>query len=812
MTTSLLTHFLPARVTLRLTRFVFIACTFLSVGRSADSTSAAQRTVTIAVVKDGSSPLLDQMAIAFSEEARTLTAGRANLAFKEGGVLDAGWREGAAAAALAAALDDPSVDYVLAVGVRVTSAAAAPNRTLTKPVLGALVQERDLSPLPIGSDGRSIKPNFSVVTLPSRAVDQLIDLRAAVPFTSLHLLVDEFFAPDRGALSVWRDQLARDLKVPVTLVPLGTSANETLAALGSDARTLMLFPTIRMDGPNRAALLQGLSARKFPVLSFVGQAEVEAGVLAGVMPNPRAALARRLAINLDQLIAGTAAADLPLQIALPRQLFLNETTATAIGFAPTFDALHSATIVGHFVAAEGRPTTLTDAVATALERNFDFRSRQSATEASRQSVRSASGALLPQLTANQSYQQIDQDRAAASGGAQAESVYRGGVGLSQVIFDDESLTRVKIARTAQRGARHLEEAERLDTVNAAGQAYLQLLSAQATARVAEENLQVTQRNLELAQLRRRVGTAGPEEGYRFESLAAQQRSDLATARTQVDRARVSLNRVLGVETATRWQAQDVTLEDPAFAFTISRVIAFISDREKLERFRSFAAGYAAEHSPDLLSIEENVQAQRLTAGEKKRRGHTPKISASANYSRTLSQDFAGASLADQFAAAGLPVHGTKADRDDWSVGVTASLPLFTGGSLTAEARKARAELRQRELSRDSARETVIAQAQSALYAAESAHANIALSRRSADLAAQNLAVVQDKYEQGAVSIVNLLDAQSSAFSQRQSAAAAVYRFLSELLQFQRSLGWIEVIATPAEKEAWFRDMERVVGS
>ena len=104
----------------------------------------------------------------------------------------------------------------------------------------------------------------------------------------------------------------------------------------------------------------------------------------------------------------------------------------------------------------------------------------------------------------------------------------------------------------------------------------------------------------------------------------------------------------------------------------------------------------------------------------------------------------------------------------------------------------------------------MAQAQASLYAAESSYANIALSRRAADLAAKNLAVVQDKYERGAVSIVTLLDAQNSAFSQRQSADAATYKFLADLLQFQRSLGWIEAVATDAEKETWFRQMEQAV--
>jgi outer membrane protein len=240
-----------------------VYATFLLVGRCSPSVHAAEapRPVTVAVVKDGSSWLIDATEAAFRREAQTLTTGRAALVFKSDAAFDAQWSDAGAAAALDAALADPAVDYVFTLGVRATVAAAAPDRTLPKPVLGALVQESDLVRLPVSPDGRAQKPNFAVVALPSRAIDQLAELRDVVPFTALHILIDEFLAADRAALSAWRDQLARELNAAVTLVPLASSADETLRALPADARTVLLFPAIRMDGPNRAALLQGLTAR-----------------------------------------------------------------------------------------------------------------------------------------------------------------------------------------------------------------------------------------------------------------------------------------------------------------------------------------------------------------------------------------------------------------------------------------------------------------------------------------------------------------------------------------------------------------------
>ena len=768
------------------------------------------RTVTIAVVRDGPSMLLDEADAAFRREASALLAGRASLVFRQGGALDAGWRDGEAKRALDAALADPSVDYVVTFGVRAATAAAVPGRVLGKPVLGAVVQESDLSPLPIDATGRSGKPNFAIVTLPSRAGEQLAELRPLVPISSLNVLVDEFFAPSQAALEPWRAELSRRLGVPVTLTPLAGSADAALAALGADTQAVYLLPSLRLDEAAHAALIKGLVARRLPVLSFLGQQEVEAGALAGTLSNPGDALARRLAINLDQLIGGQAVSALSLRINLPTQVYFNEDTASAIGFSAGLAAAERAVLIGRARTDTDPVLTFTDALTLALKQNYALKAQETVTEASRQGVKSVRGALLPQITSSYSFSEIDRDRAAASGGFLPRSSSRAGVGVTQVLFDDESFTRMRIARESLRQTDYVEQAERLDTMRAAGQAYLQLLSAQAALRVVEDNFRVTQRNLELARVRQQVGTAGPEEGYRFESLSAQQRADLAAARAATDRARLTLNRALGADVDTRWRAREVTMEDPAFASTTGRLIALVGDRQKLERFRTFAAAYAAKNSPDIAALEQSVTTARLNADERKRRHYAPKIYASVDYSHVLSSEAGGPSFAEQFQAAGLPVGGSPADRDDWTAGISVSLPLFSGGTTSAEARRARAEQKRTEFSRDDAREAVMAQAQSALFNAESAYVNIDFSRQSADLAERNLAVVQDKYERGSVPIVTLLDAQSAAFAQRQSASAAVYRFFNELLSFQRALGWIEALATDAEKDAWLRETEQAV--
>ena len=95
-----------------------------------------------------------------------------------------------------------------------------------------------------------------------------------------------------------------------------------------------------------------------------------------------------------------------------------------------------------------------------------------------------------------------------------------------------------------------------------------------------------------------------------------------------------------------------------------------------------------------------MSALRLSADQKQRRSYVPKIAATANFGRLVELDYGGPTLTEQLMRAGLPVHPVDLNRTVWTVGLQATVPLYTGGSLTADTRKARAQLRQAEFTRE----------------------------------------------------------------------------------------------------------------
>ena len=72
--------------------------------------------------------------------------------------------------------------------------------------------------------------------------------------------------------------------------------------------------------------------------------------------------------------------------------------------------------------------------------------------------------------------------------------------------------------------------------------------------------------------------------------------------------------------------------------------------------------------------------------------------------------------------------------------------------------------------------------------------------------------MQDKYAQGLVNVTDLLSAQNESFVAQQGAAAAVYAFLIDLVNFQRALAWFEDDRTPEEREQLRQRVDAAFGT
>ncbi len=768
----------------------------------------AGRPFTIGVVKDGPCPLIDNLQALVQQELDILVGKSRPVRFKDAPEFNARWQPGQYAGALQAALQDPEVDLVFASGIFVARAAVnVPG--LPKPVISGFVEDPDFLGIPCNAAGYSTKTNYTFVLIPISSRHDLESFHQLVAFTNLGVMVDEVLVDAVATLSPGVQAMAEKNGFTVTLIPMGDSVDAVLAAVSNNVDALYLAPPLRLDFTTEwPAVIAGLNARKLPTFAMLGHPDVRNGALAGILPDAYDRLARRLALDLQQIMNGTPPEQLIVPLILEPQLLINGRTARQIDFRPSFDVMISAQCLYEDEIQRHAPLGLDQAMQMALEGNAELAAKKAETAAARQDRNKAGTTLLPQLEANGMYSQIDRDRAEASMGMQAEKSSSVGFKATQIVYNDPAMSQYRAEMRQYEGSQAGLESTRLDVLDSSARYFISFLQAWALLRIDADNLRLTQNNLELARVRHQIGAAGPEEVYRWETQAASQRSTVIKSASTVEKARTALNQVMGVDLLEPWTPVDIQVSETNYFFLHGRLDSLLQDERDLAALQTFIAREALANSPTVRELDYKIAALKIMYNEYRRRFVVPEAALSFDYDHYMSRDYLGGINLNAMTG----TEAAQADRDEWMLGFQVTLPFFNGGGNIVDVLKGRAQLDQLEASRRRAQEQTAQQAYSVFYALSSSFPAIKLQREAAHFAGENLRVVKDKYARGAVSILDVLDAQNQSFVANQNAALAVYTFLGDIMTMQRVMCWFEVEKTEAEKDRWIAAFKQVLES
>jgi outer membrane protein TolC len=482
---------------------------------------------------------------------------------------------------------------------------------------------------------------------------------------------------------------------------------------------------------------------------------------------------------------------------------LNLATARTLGVSPRWEALLEAEIIDGGEVPGARRETLEGAVQRAIEENLDLEAQRRAVAAGEQDVRRARSNFLPSLEVSGTALQIDGDRAASSLGSQPERSLTAGFTATQLLYSDGARANLQIQRQIQLSREEELAALRLDIAFEAATAYLDLLRAKTLEQIRLTNLQVTRENLDLARLRRTIGSANPAEVYRWESQIATDQQALVEARSTVSIAEVALNRLLHYDLEAPFTTAEVSLDDPYLLTSQERFKGYIETPKHFSVLRDFVVQEGLSAAPELRSLRAAVAAQERAVLAAQRAFWVP--TASARF--TLDERLAEAGEGTGRGGPSLPGLPEAADDTNWSLGFAFSLPLFDGGARKAGEEQAQRELEALELRWESAVEALELRIRVATYRARSSFAGIDLSQRSADAAEANLELVADAYARGAVSVLDLLDAQAAALNAAQGATNAIYDFFIDLMEVQRSTNRFDFFISPGARDAWFERLD-----
>ena len=755
---------------------------FASLLGGAGSSLAAEK-VSIGILTDGPADGFDKIKALFVNELVALTRGEFEIEFPQSAELDGNWSIEKITTSYASLQNNSEVDMVLTMGF-VSSLVAANSEPPLKPTFSPLVINSNLFKL-TGSDGTSGVRNLNYLAEQIRFTDDILTFREVVPFQSLAVIVDSTIFEYAPELVNEGSRWAQELGIDLTYV-LNTKENEDVVAKIPDhVQAVIVAPVPRLNAAARQQLIYHLNAEKLPSYSLIGTTPVNQGMLAATAPDSDwKRLARKNALNMQSVLLGANAGDLPVIFKHKRQLTINMETARKIGVYPRFDVLSSAQLVNEENYPDKVEWTLSAVAHEALRSNLDVQSSIAGINATGEDVNQARALLMPQFDSSLGVIELDPDGVAVQSGNASDTTTSAGISGSQIIYSESTRAGVDIQERLQQSRVSGHRIVELDIIQQATLAFLNYLKAQTFVDIRKSSLNLSRSNLDLARDRVELGSVTAADVYRWESEVATDRQNLLAARAQYKQARDSLNQLLHRPIDENFQTIPASLKDESLMISRKDLTDIIDNSRSFDLMGEFMVIRGKQSSPELQQLNYQIAAIERELLSDTKSYWSPDVNLTGNIDYVIDES-------PQLA-------NSREDQSDWQVGISLSLPLFEGGARKSRISQSEYEIHQLNLSLMSTEDLIELQIRGNLHAVEASYPSIDLAQQAAVSSAKNLELIQDNYSAGNISIIELIDARDDSLSAEQNATNAVYDFLIDLMNLQRSTAEFDFFLNPQE--------------
>lgn len=423
--------------------------------------------------------------------------------------------------------------------------------------------------------------------------------------------------------------------------------------------------------------------------------------------------------------------------------------------------------------------SLRDIYELALENDAQLKAEQATYLAAKETEALSRAALLPQVSASYSYsnsntegdsiQVIPQEQSEPvifntvnEGDADTEGY---SISLNQAIFDLPAWFSFQSGRQVSKEAEATFSANQQNLILRTVEAYLAVLRSQDNLSASRAQERAFERQLEQTQQRFEVGLIAITDVYE-----AQAARDLAQVERIVDENNLSV----ALENLSVLTGQNHS------NLAVLRSDFDILPPEPLDR--AAWVDFSLQNNFALKASRYREEAARQSAKAKKLE-HAPKITGSLGYS-DFETDGSG-SLTTLTGVTDRPPNSSQ-EEESWQINL--SVPLFSGGAVSANRRKAAQEFNAARENRILLQRNTITQTRSLHMTVVSDVSRIKARQQSIISSQSSLDATQAGYEVGTRNVVDVLNAQNSLFSAQRDFANSRYDYIINMMRLQEQAG------------------------
>jgi outer membrane protein len=792
---------------------IVIIILFTGINYTQQENLMSLKKIRIGIVVDGFWDRNKDVIELLKKEVNDALAQQAEIIFPSDKILVGDWTNATASRLNEKLIQDKDIDIVVGFGL-MTSSDLAKRTNLPKPVIAPIIVDPMHKEFPY-KDGASGIKNLSYITFPGTYERDLSLLKDFVPYKKLAWLQSERYHKNLPYLEVSDESFMKMTGINIKSIHFDNNAEDALKQIPDDVDAVYV-DVLPLSKEEYLKLTKGLIEKRLPSFSFLGEYDVRQGIMAGANPDIFPRIVRRIALHIQRIVSGEDAGTLNVNFGAAKRLFINLKTAYAVGISPKWSTLMEAELVEIDSAKikDAQVFNLPLVIKRIANENLDVQAKIQEIAAERENIAIARANLFPKLDFNSTGLMIDKDRAEA--GYQPEKRGTFDLSLTQVIFSEPALANLSIRSSLYDSKSDELEAFKQTTISDGTKLYLNYLRAKRMFYIILDNLKLLRSNLEIAQNRQEIGAAGPEEPLRWEAEIADLRKTAMEVQSQMNQAYIALKQVLNIPLIYQINVEDVSLGDTTVILTNKKLLSYLEDPVSFEILTDFIVNRGMLLSKELQQINSLIEAQERSLTSVRYSLFTPTIAAFGGYTRTfykstVKQPFQLTSipptppdispnlplyLGQLFAGASpkLP------DNNDWQIGVQLSLNISNGFATKALEQQTSYQLEQLKIQKRSAEEKIALRIRYEMENLKATHFGIQQSQIEVEAANKTLHLVSDAYSRGALSILNLIDAQASSLRSKQVSANALYDFYIAYIQLQRAVGQFDALMTATEKK------------
>ncbi len=638
------------------------------------------------------------------------------------------------------------------------------------------------------------KSNVNFMVLPNSYEEDLNDLNIVTPFNRVGIIVDSEYIKQLPVEEFFENYFTpreRDYE----LIPFsGMKIDSTLLdSVDAVYVTDLLF----IDTTSALNLMHQINRRNLPSFTANGYNFVEAGYFMTNKPNGlEDQFNRKVALQIEAIASGENAGDLPIHIEYNHELTINYTTMKKIGLDLRFSIISQANIIGSDYEDVERTYNIRDVFNQVLGENLQLQAQQRDVALATEDVRLSKSNYLPEITADAQGVYLDPEVAQQSLGRSPEIDVDGIFTVKQVIYSQDASTGIKIKNELNEAERQNYSAKELDLMIDAAVAYFQTLIFKTNVIIQNQNLQLTKQNFAIAEQNFNAGASGKSDVLRIESQLAQNIQQLIEANNQLNQSYLTLNQLMNNDIGMNIGISDAHMNDELFVNYNYKIFEELFDSPKLiPIITDFFIEEAYRNSPELKSLEFNMAANELNYRLNKYGRYVPTVALQGQYNMNLINEGEGSDPQPGF---------PEIPQTNYNVALNVSLPIFNQNTRNINQQIAQIQGEQLVVQKDNVKQQFEKNIREVMYDLMGNLSNIETSNISEEAAKQSLELTQSAYQNGAVPIIQLIDAQNNYLQATQASATAIYQFLISALTLERYMGYFIVAHSEEENDLFFQ--------